>query len=310
MSRKKKLTDDEARAHNRERMKRWRQSLSPEDRERMRVANLERVRKRYHSTPKAVMKARHREQWLRYGKPKTSRRQWSEEANARLRQCYPTYSRAELQRMFRRSWSQIAGHAADLGVKRRLYIPTKDRVIANDPLVQALVDRRISAGITISALAQKIGVENSRVSCWELGRHPPELKFLRWWAEALGMKIALTETSAPIVKLKVSMPWLERLQFDEATGSATIDGHSSKHLTVTERKLLRSLSIAVRSKEQIHAKLYGDDVDDAPKLKIIDVMVCKLRQKLKYTPIAIETAWAEGYYLAYRPIKTNVQGAA
>lgn len=37
--------------------------------------------------------------------------------------------------------------------------------------------------------------------------------------------------------------------------------------------------------------------DDAPQPKIIDVQICKMRQRLKPFGITIETRWAQGYYL-------------
>lgn len=299
MSKREKLTADELRARNRERTRLWRAQMSPEQRERMRLEGVARQKKYQRALPAAIRKARNREAWLKHGKTKTSRRRWSDEDNAKMRQCYPTYPRAELERMLRRPWAQIAGHATTLCIKRRLYIPTKTRELAANPLVQALVERRINSGITITSLAKKIGVDATRVSCWELGRNPPELQTLRWWAEALGMKVALTEVSAPIVTLRPVAPWTERLTFDETARTVAFDGCVSRRLTGTEVKLLRALSTSVRSKEQILAKIYGDD-DDVPELKIIDVFVCKLRTKLTPTRISIETVWGEGYYLALR----------
>lgn len=51
------------------------------------------------------------------------------------------------------------------------------------------------------------------------------------------------------------------------------------------------------SKEAILNRLYADQIDDAPDVKIIDVFVCKMRKKLEGTDWRIETIWGAGYKL-------------
>lgn len=50
-------------------------------------------------------------------------------------------------------------------------------------------------------------------------------------------------------------------------------------------------------KEAIHNRLYSARPDDAPEIKIVDVLVCKLRKKLEGTSWSIETIWGVGYKL-------------
>ena len=52
------------------------------------------------------------------------------------------------------------------------------------------------------------------------------------------------------------------------------------------------------SKAGLMTALYGDRVmHDAPQPKIVDVLICKLRQKLAPFDISILTIWAQGYRL-------------
>lgn len=55
-------------------------------------------------------------------------------------------------------------------------------------------------------------------------------------------------------------------------------------------------------KEAILTRLYADQVDDAPQLKIIDVFICKMRKKLEGTVWEIETIWGAGYKLVHVPL--------
>ncbi len=57
----------------------------------------------------------------------------------------------------------------------------------------------------------------------------------------------------------------------------------------------------VLSKRHIYENLYDYSADEAPMPKIIDVYVCKIRNKLKdagVDPDVIETVWGQGYRLA------------
>lgn len=51
------------------------------------------------------------------------------------------------------------------------------------------------------------------------------------------------------------------------------------------------------TKEAIMAGLYGDRPDDEAEIKIVDVFICKIRQKLKPFGITITTLWGRGYAL-------------
>ncbi|AJD83149.1 CzcR-like response regulator [Paracoccus phage vB_PmaS-R3] len=51
------------------------------------------------------------------------------------------------------------------------------------------------------------------------------------------------------------------------------------------------------SKETLLTRLYHDQIDDAPDVKIIDVFVCKTRKKLIGSSWRIDTIWGEGYRL-------------
>lgn len=73
---------------------------------------------------------------------------------------------------------------------------------------------------------------------------------------------------------------------------------TSLGLTVQERRLLAFLFISSRpSKAQIMDHLYRSVGDREPEVKIVDVMICKMRRKLKPLCVDIQTHWGRGYYL-------------
>lgn len=69
-------------------------------------------------------------------------------------------------------------------------------------------------------------------------------------------------------------------------------------LTRTEEALMRALiAREVASRDFIMHFLYCVKPEDAPEPKIIDVLVCRLRPKLKPFGIEIATVWGRGYSL-------------
>lgn len=86
--------------------------------------------------------------------------------------------------------------------------------------------------------------------------------------------------------------------FDAETGNAeNISG--SQHLTAMEAKLLTALAIdpsKAYSKDDLMDHLYGDE--DEPEKKIIDVFICRLRNKLLEMNNGLDvvrTVWGRGY---------------
>lgn len=70
------------------------------------------------------------------------------------------------------------------------------------------------------------------------------------------------------------------------------------HLTGSEGAILGCLMAKpVATKEMIYTALYGMRIDDPPEQKIIDVLICKIRPKLRPWKIEIETVWGRGYSL-------------
>lgn len=94
-----------------------------------------------------------------------------------------------------------------------------------------------------------------------------------------------------------------KLKINLTTKSVLINGFPVA-LTPKERAMMllfASTPGRVLSKEVILTQMYTDGVDDEPKMKIIDVFVCKLRRKLiDMHPDSdgfIETVWGRGYRL-------------
>jgi two-component system cell cycle response regulator CtrA len=71
-------------------------------------------------------------------------------------------------------------------------------------------------------------------------------------------------------------------------------------LTATEERAFKALlSREQWSKEALLASIYYDSQEcDIPEIKIIDVIICKLRKKIKHLGIEIETFWNKGYRIA------------
>lgn len=92
---------------------------------------------------------------------------------------------------------------------------------------------------------------------------------------------------------------LAALEF--AHRSFALPGDELAPLTATERAIAKLLfdrrGLVVR-KDGIHQALYALRPGDAPDPKVIDVLVCKMRRKLRAWEIV--TAWGEGYRLQER----------
>ncbi|MBW6506175.1 MAG: helix-turn-helix domain-containing protein [Rhodobacteraceae bacterium] len=72
------------------------------------------------------------------------------------------------------------------------------------------------------------------------------------------------------------------------------------HLTPGQAQLfliLKRANGAVLSAETIHNRLYHNRIDDPPQIKIINVFICKIRQRLAGSPFRIITIRDTGYRL-------------
>ena len=80
-------------------------------------------------------------------------------------------------------------------------------------------------------------------------------------------------------------------------------GGKEVHLSTSERRIVQFLALRkgrVVSKEQIYDRLYAAARGDGPEIKIIDVLICKTRQRLSAASGGqnwIETEWGVGYRL-------------
>jgi len=69
--------------------------------------------------------------------------------------------------------------------KRKYPTPSWAETVLAAELRRVREDRHICR----MAIADELGVSESNVCCWELGRHRPNLDQLRIWADLLGMKL-------------------------------------------------------------------------------------------------------------------------
>lgn len=91
---------------------------------------------------------------------------------------------------------------------------------------------------------------------------------------------------------------IERILQLEEQGGVRFETHPRYGLTQYEQAMLGILVSRkeVVSKDQVYTLLYGMH-DDPPEQKILDVWVCRLRQKLKPYDITIHTVWGRGWFI-------------
>lgn len=69
-------------------------------------------------------------------------------------------------------------------------------------------------------------------------------------------------------------------------------------LTASENRVFGVLMAReIATKNAVMAALYADHGRDEAEIKIVDVLICKIRRKVKPFGIEIGTRWGEGYYL-------------
>jgi transcriptional regulator with XRE-family HTH domain len=61
------------------------------------------------------------------------------------------------------------------------------------PVVQQLIDRRTTLGLTQRAVAKRAGIAPATISGIEDGANSPTLRTLEPWATALGLDVRLVE---------------------------------------------------------------------------------------------------------------------
>lgn len=127
-----------------------------------------------------------------------------------------------------------------------------------------------------------------------------------------------------VLRARIDMLLEERrLATPAALGSAAEDGPPARHLTQwgvtpTEERILRAMAAApqehVCSKFWLHDQL-SKDIEPDTDIKIVDVYVCKIRNKLKKLDLTgepedggIKTHWGRGYSMSPR-LRLEVQHA-
>jgi len=92
-----------------------------------------------------------------------------------------------------------------------------------------------------------------------------------------------------------------RLSVDNEMQSAQVVANfkNAFDLSVKEAEVLATLASGKTcSKEYLHTVLYSTRGDDAPELKIIDVFICKIRNKVARYGVKIQTSWGIGYFVS------------
>ena len=93
------------------------------------------------------------------------------------------------------------------------------------------------------------------------------------------------------------------LKINLTTRSVSVNG-TNVYMPPHENRILMLLASApgrILSKEILLTQMYGDQPDNEPEMKIIDVFICKVRRKLADVDVNagkfIETIWGRGYML-------------
>ena len=90
----------------------------------------------------------------------------------------------------------------------------------------------------------------------------------------------------------------ENLWLRDAMG-ADLPPPQGVHLTQSEWRWLRILlARGFATRDALYLSIYGDQVDDGPEMRIIDVFAAKVRKKLRPFDIEIKTVWGAGYQLS------------
>lgn len=102
-----------------------------------------------------------------------------------------------------------------------------------------------------------------------------------------------------LVALRERNEWLEeRIAFLERALVPAIALPLEWGLTPTESRMISALYARLEcSKDQLLAAMYRNDGRDEPEIKIVDVLVCKARAKMKRFGARILTRWGHGYAL-------------
>jgi hypothetical protein len=252
------------------------------------------------------------------GRPRNAKRRctdhlnvWSEEEFNIITRLYPSHPREEIMAALpERSWDTITLHASILGV-RRLADANYTVPETVDPIFRELRRRRLDRGLTVQALVGLIpsiglgrgrhggGIHHQMITGCETGRRDCSLQQLRRWAAALTVNLDLADRQGPSVIVdpvdrKGPSP---SVIINLPNHSLVVDGRPV-HITPTWIMLLERLArrpgILV-TKAQLHAALYAERLDGGAEEKVVDVYICKIRNKLGSHEGLIETVWGTGY---------------
>ncbi len=91
---------------------------------------------------------------------------------------------------------------------------------------------------------------------------------------------------------------VERIRQLEDDAGLNFEVHPHYKLTKTEEALLGMFanSTGVLTKERVLTAIWGMS-EDPPNPKIVDVLICKIRKKLKPFGVEIDTYWARGWHM-------------
>lgn len=71
--------------------------------------------------------------------------------------------------------------------------PHASRLLTKDKNIRKLAGRRVELGLNQQELGEVLGTNACQISSWETGRNSPTYRNFSDWAQALSMKVEVTE---------------------------------------------------------------------------------------------------------------------
>lgn len=160
--------------------------------------------------------------------------------------------------------------------------------------IRRTIQHLATCGVHLESAARMMGVSRATIRRWEIKTGIKLARYTGIWRSYY----ELVENMKPqeAIEFLIELHTL-RDQVNDVEDRNTINELGlTFHEARIFQKLLKHKDKAV-SRERLYNALYFDRIaaDDHPDIKIIDVFVCKIRQKLAGSSYEIKTHWGFGY---------------
>lgn len=232
---------------------------------------------------------------------------WTKDESETIRRLYPVASDAELcSALPRHTFIAIQRYASSLRILRPR-AEAREHVRTVLPIIEQLYKARLARHMRRPALAKKLGYAHGQILAWELGKTNPEFRVVIDWAQALGFEVALRDpkerAAENVVLLRQPKPAGPDHRDDRIAELEELLGKTESRFDRTLIKFTKSegelaglfLKRRYWTKESIFVVLYSARLDEAPDLKILDVLMVRIRRELTKFGIMIDTQPGTGW---------------